>query len=351
MPTNGEISKITIPNPSGSGTLTYDIKDAVARAAISTGLTFHLATNAADTPVGVVWDNHGTTVTGTLFASAQTTGFYLVPASHTPAQDSYAEYVAVLVSTSPDTYAWEKIGDTEIDFTNLSQYLDTTVTPTKDEVLGTGTTFTNSTSSVTFTGGTNDTFVKSYPGTTSKLSITTITGVSGSTSASAATAGTARAIGNADVGTAITCAKVASAATDVSYIGNSSTTSVLQNASVTNELLTIGAVSVSQRNVTGTNGTETFTPAATSNDTITPYTFTPVTVPIAASSATTVATGSLSDSATGATVMTGLGTPNTASAVTDIGTGTAAAQTITVGTNDKVNAVTDVTVTTIDKNS
>ena len=34
--------------------------------------------------------------------------------------------------------------------------------------------------------------------------------------------------------------------------------------------------------------------------------------------------------------MTGLGTAVTASAVTDIGTGTAAAQSITVGTNDRV---------------
>lgn len=351
MASNGEISKITIPNPSGNGTLTYDIKDAVARAAVTSGLTFHIATNAATTPYGISWDNGGTVVTGSLVASSTTTGFYLVPASHTQTKDAYAEYVAVLVSTNPDVFAWEKIGDTEIDFSNLSSYLDTAVTPTSDEVLGSGTTFTNSTSSVTFAGGTNDTFVKSYPGVTSKLSTTTITGVSGSTTASAATAGTARAIGNADVGSSITCAKVASVVTSVSYIGNSSTTSVLQNASVSNETLTLGAVSVSQGSVIGTDGTETFTPATSSNDTITPYTFSDVTVPIAAESATTVATGSLSSEATGAAVMTGLGTATTASAVTDIGAGTAAAQTITVGSNDKVDALTNITVAVVDKNS
>jgi hypothetical protein len=40
---------------------------------------------------------------------------------------------------------------------------------------------------------------------------------------------------------------------------------------------------------------------------------------------------------TGAEVMTGLGTPTTTTAVTDIGTGTAAAQQITVGNNDEVD--------------
>lgn len=52
--------------------------------------------------------------------------------------------------------------------------------------------------------------------------------------------------------------------------------------------------------------------------------------------AKTVATGSLTSSGSGASVMTGLGTATTGSAVISVGTGTAAAQTITVGTNDKV---------------
>lgn len=327
-----DISKITIPNGSG-GTITYDIKDAVARAAITAGLTFHIAVDAATTPRGVTWDDGGTTITGTLDPDNTTTGFYLVPSSHTATKDSYDEYVTVIIGGSgteqdPYQYAWERLGNTEIDFTNLASYLDTTVTPTKDEVLGSATTFSNSSSSVTFTGGGTDTFVKSYPGATSKMSTTSVLGVkSNTTTASKATAGTA-----------VSVAKVASSATNVSYVGNASTTSVLATASVNGEILTFGAASVSQGSVTGTNGTAS----------ITPYSFEDVTVPIQADAETTVATGSLASNGAGATVMTGLGTATTASAVTSLGTGTAAAQTITVGTNDKVNALTDVAVQIID---
>ena len=52
--------------------------------------------------------------------------------------------------------------------------------------------------------------------------------------------------------------------------------------------------------------------------------------------AITAATGSLANDGGGDSVMTGLGTATTATAVTGIGTGTAAAQSITVGTEDKV---------------
>jgi hypothetical protein len=45
--------------------------------------------------------------------------------------------------------------------------------------------------------------------------------------------------------------------------------------------------------------------------------------------------------------MTGLGTAVTGSAVTGLGTATAAAQTITVGTNDQVTALTDSTDVTV----
>ena len=104
----GEISKITIPNGSG-GTLTYDIKDAVARAAITPQMLFHVATDAASTPFGVTWDDGGTTITGTLVASASTTGFYLVPASHTQTKDIYDEYITIITGgtgESGDSYTY-----------------------------------------------------------------------------------------------------------------------------------------------------------------------------------------------------------------------------------------------------
>lgn len=425
-----DISKIKIPNPayvSGGAQpqfLEYDIKDTVARAAVAAGFTFHIATDAATTPYGVQWDDDGTIITGTLVASENTKGFYLVPSSNTAARDVYDEYVAAVVGGTgtqgdPYIYAWERLGNTEINFNDLASYLKATPTLTKDEVLGSATTFTAADSSVTFTGGSSDTFVKSYPGTSSKLETATITGVNGeetvnvvasntdytatntvfgtdttaskivteSKTATNLVLGASTTASKATAGTALSLAKVAGSATNVSYIGNNSTSSILESATYdsASETLTLGSVSVSQGSVTGTNGTETVTPytfadvtvpVVTSNDEVSiasVKTNTDVTVPVVSSNtevtttkittasktlakkaanATTVATGSLkADDTSGATVMTGLGTATTASAVTGIGTGTAAAQTITVGTNDKVDAVTNVTVAIENKTS
>lgn len=413
-----DISKITIP-VAGGGTATYDIKDAVARAAIVAGFTYHVATNASDTPEGVKWEKDGVVITGTLVASADTLGFYLVPTSNTETGDVYDEYLTIVLGTVPETYAWEKLGSTAIDFDNLAGYLDTQVNLTKDVVLGEGTTFTNESSAVSFSGGTNDTFVKSYPGVKNRLETTELKGVGsditfnavsvdpGTVTATNTILGTATTaskvvtetkeatkvvFGNnttaslATAGTAVVLAKPASTATNVSYIGNSGTNSVLATATVSNETLNLGAVSVAQNSVTGINGSQNIIPYTFSDVTVpvvesttsvsvaSVKTNTDVTVPVissnnpvtasgqitlasktaatSASDTTTVATGSLNSSDTvGAEIMTGLGNATTASAVTNIGTGTAAAQHIIVGTADKVNAVTGVDVTIINKAS
>ena len=83
-----DISRITLPNGQ-----TYDIKDSVARSAIAQGISFHIATNASNTPAGVTWDDDGTIITGTLVASADTTGFYLVPAKNASGKDIYSLYL------------------------------------------------------------------------------------------------------------------------------------------------------------------------------------------------------------------------------------------------------------------
>lgn len=183
---------------------------------------------------------------------------------------------------------------------------------TTKPVFGTGTTATvpkkvgttkylTKTNAITGLGtASTDTFVKSYPGTTSKMSVTTIRGVSGSTTASKATAGTAKNV--ATTGTAVTCA--------TGSLGDETTTqgknTPMWGASVTNEVLSFIFKPINTTSVT----------PAVSNGTITPYTFADVTVPKAAATETTVATGSLAANATGATVMTGLGSATTASAVT-----------------------------------
>ena len=145
-----------------------------------------------------------------------------------------------------------------------------------------------------------DTFVKSYPGTTSKLKTTTVTGVSGSTTASKATAGTAVAVAKA--GTAATVASGSLGTETATRTANTP----MWGATVSNEVLSFTFKPLSTTSVT----------PAVSNGSITPYSFSDVTVPKAASSATTVATGALAADATGGTVMTGLGSATTASAVT-----------------------------------
>lgn len=343
-----EISKITLP--SGN---TYDIKDAVAREAIAGGVSFIISWNGtsapviADIPAGVTVTYEGTAYTGTMSAnSSQPGAFYLVRSSDT-VTNVYSEYVAVGTTGSK---TWEKLGDTTIDLSSLGDLAwKDSVSLSKgsgDNALGEATTFTNAASTVTFSGGTTDkclgsdatftttvtptttnikatasgtavgadgteTFVKSYPGATSKLATTTVP--------------------------------------NVTSAGSASTWSFAMGTGTDSETLIIS----------GANGS-----APTLG------------------TAKTVATGSLSSSGSGGTVMTGLGTASTGSAltgvkvtaqptvslatgatagtgvisvatgitsastttdtkdevtaVTGIGTGTAAAQTITVGTNDKV---------------
>lgn len=125
-----DISKITLP----SGT-SYDIKDATAREAIANlqNIENILSTNAATTPEGVVWNDNGTTITGTLVASSETIKkIYLVlNESSTDQKNTYKEYLTLKVG---NTYKWEMIGTTEASLSNLGNlaYKDsasTTYTP------------------------------------------------------------------------------------------------------------------------------------------------------------------------------------------------------------------------------
>ena len=171
---------------------------------------------------------------------------------------------------------------------------------------------------------TTDTFVKTISPTSKKLETTSITGVSGSVTASKATAGTSQT-------TAI--------GTSASSTNNSD---LLKGVSVSNNTLIIGA-------------------ATLNTQTTTQYTFDNVTVPKAASTATTVATGGLVTSGSGGSVITAVANGTTASALTALGTPstdsvlgadsefTVTQPTITIrntqGTETGYSVATDVTVT------
>ena len=374
-----DISKIKLP--SGNE---YNLKDAYARQLLAGGLVFNVCWDGTATPVvanipeGVVVTYNNTDYTGTMSAEeALPLNFYLVKAGDSSTVDVYNEYVSIGVSPNRK---WEKLGDTRVDLSYLGALASKdNVTFSKgdgDMVLGEGTTFTNGSSAVSFVGSTtkkvlgssatfnttvtsskkyikaiatgaalsssSDTFVKSYPGASSKMVTTSIPNVTG----------------NADV-----------SIPNVTSAGSASTWGFALGSGNDAETLIIS----------GGNGSAPTLGTALSASKVTLGT------------AITAATGSLSGNGAGDSVLTGLGTATTASAlteasvgtqpsitidesnnssdfevvvgissstttvsdkdeataVTNIGTGTAAAQTITVGTNDKVKVAkyTDLSVT------
>lgn len=360
-----EISKIQLP----SGGV-YDIKDATARQAIAGGVSFIIAWDGASTPVvsgipaGVTVIYNETSYTGTLDADDATVGaFYLVKSSSQTtggSLDYYDEYVPVGETGSK---SWEKLGDTQIDLSDvvtgvtLNQQTTNFVTgyssTSSDKVIGSDSTFsvtdptisvtptttyvkasasgastawnskdsvtavtglTNSNIKATASGGSvawnskdqvtavtgvsaSKTYVKAsasgantawnskdqvtavtgVSATKKKLTTTTVTGVSGSTSASSVST------------TSQTTIKPLVAATTTNY---DSTNDILKGASVSGETLVLGAYVYNSGADSGSGTTLRSSSVQTTNSA---DTVSSVTVPIAASSATTVATGGLSE--------------------------------------------------------
>ena len=173
-----EISKITLP--SGN---TYDIKDATAREMISGGVSFIIAwdgTSAptvANIPAGVVVKYNGTNYTGTLAAgSAEAGAFYLVKSNTAPSSetlDIYDEYVPVGVTGSK---TWEKIGDTQLNLTDVVTDVTSTTKYMAASASGGGAAWNNKDQVTALTGlgtPTTDTFVKSVSAETNKNLVTT----------------------------------------------------------------------------------------------------------------------------------------------------------------------------------
>ena len=242
-----DISKITLP--SGN---TYDIKDATARDAIAAlsggvfflGVTTTALTDGATTNPIVVNSQSITAINGNIVVYGN------------------AEFVF-------DGTKWIEFGD-------LS---DLGALATKDtvalnkgaggNVLGAATTFSGNSSSVSFGSHTTETFVKSYPGATSKLATTTVPNLS---------------------------------ATPVAL-----------------PTFTMGTGTAAETLIIGTEASGSESASKVTEGT-----------------AITVATGSLAANGGGDSVMTGLGTAVTDTAIKTLGAATAAGQTITVGTNDKI---------------
>lgn len=320
-----DISKIKLP---GSGQV-YDIKDAVARQAIAGGVTFIISWNGASTPVpadipaGVKVTYQGTTYTGTLSPEtsesataphAQPGAFYLIYSSTQAGStlDVYDEYVPVGTDGSK---TWEKIGDTQIDLSDV--VTDVSLSKSTDVALGENTTFTNASSSVSFgalTGhtdtvlGTNSTFTVTDP---------TIT-VTPSTTYIKATAS----------GTAVGADGTASAVTG--YANPSTDTFVKSVSAETGKNL----VTTTVPNVTSAGSASTWSFAmGTGSDSETLIISGANSTAPTLGTAKTVATGQTDESGTGSAVVTGVTVGSSASAITALGTPT----TSTVLTGVKVN--------------
>lgn len=367
-----DISRIQLPGNPGN---VYDIKDAVARQMISGGVSFIIAWDGASTPVvasipaGVKVTYGGTTYTGTLAADSATAGaFYLVKSStqtSTDALDIYDEYVPVGTSGSK---TWEKIGDTQLNLTDVVTGVSLNKTNNTDVVLGEGTTFTNSTSNVTFGTPTTDTFVKSVSATTGKKLVTTsITPTNGTETVSKVTQNASKLVtttvpnvtGNSDV-------TVPVVSSNSSVQANKSTwTFTMGDTEETAETLIIGGGNGSDVSATNTVfGTATtaskvtlgtaktvatgaVASTGTGSDVVTSVSISDKTV-AKVGTAVTVATGATATNGSGDAIVSGVTVGESAAAITALPTATAAAQTITVGTNDKVTVLkstTDISVT------
>lgn len=351
------IDRITLPSGNTYYIADREIRDVVdtLSQAIAGGVSFVIAWDGTSTPVvanipaGVVVTYQDTDYTGTLStSSAQAGAFYLVKSATQAggALDKYDEYVPVGAEGSK---VWEKIGDTQIDLTNV--VTGVSLTKQTDTVIGTDATFTITQPTVALSTGatagtgvisvatgitsvtdpsttlsaeassatgraqfvqsvsttkisasasggavsasgdnvtaltglgtpSTENAVKSVTPTTKKLAVTTVTGVSGSTTPNVV--------------------KTRTSQTTADGSGTASTTNTdwLKGVSVSNGVLTIGAATLDTQT--------TYSADAPSS----------ITIPTAASSATTVATGSTTTTGSGADIVTDVSVGDTFSAVT-----------------------------------
>lgn len=351
------IDRITLPSGNTYYIADREIRDVVETLseAIAGGVSYVIAWDGtaapvvANIPAGVVVVYNGTEYTGTLAANSATPGAFYLVKSATQAGgtlDKYDEYVPVGDTGSK---SWEKIGDTQIDLSNV--VTGVSLTKQTDTVIGTDATFTITQPTVELsTGATAGTGVISVatgitsvtdPNTSLSAESSSATGraqfiqsVSTTKISASASGGAVSASGDnvtaltglgtpstANVASSVTpttkkletttitgvigittpdVVKTRSSQTTATGAGTSSSTNTdwLKGVSVSNGVLTIGAATL--------NTQTTYSAGAPSS----------ITIPTAASSATTVATGSTTTTGSGADIVTDVAVGDTVAAVT-----------------------------------
>lgn len=176
-----EIAKIKLPDG-----VTYDIKDATARASIAAinNWEYMRSSDAATTPKGVTWHNGPMLITGTLSASADTMyKIYLVPDDKGSLMEKnlFREFITLHNTSS---YGWEEIGRLEADLSGYAQKGDPVTVSGTAESHTTGisvaTTIPATTSLATHTHGTNVTVSSKKSGSNGSGSFTQGTFTGGS---------------------------------------------------------------------------------------------------------------------------------------------------------------------------
>lgn len=130
---------------------------------VAGGVSFNIAWDGttaptvASIPAGVVVQYNGTSYTGTLTAAAATAGAFYLINSQTKTDgspsDNYDEYVVIKPDPSDSTtWYWEKIGDTQIDLSDV--VTDVTLNKQTDTVIGSNATFSVTQPTVTLAAGT-----------------------------------------------------------------------------------------------------------------------------------------------------------------------------------------------------
>ena len=387
------IEKITLPSGNSYWIADREIRDVVDTLSqtVAGGVSYNVGWDGASEPVvgnipaGIEVEYQGTTYTGTLAANNATPGaFYLVKSSTQTDHDVYDEYVPVGEAGSK---TWELIGNTQADLSDL--VTNVTLTKQTDTVIGTDATFTVTQPTIAITTDTTsgtgkvqvvtgissasasgdevtavtglgtpstDTFLKGVKVTT-QPTVTLTANAQTDTGRityveSQGTASTTKLSASVNLGTASTQSAVKSvtpttkklATTTVTGVSGSTTPSVVQGR--TSQTTATGGATASTTNtdwlkgVSVTNKVLTFgaaTPATqTTYSANAPGT---ITVPTAASSATTVATGATTTTGSGADIVTDVSVGDTFNAVTGYASPTA---TIASGSTGDVTVATGI---------
>ncbi len=321
------IDRITLPSGNTYFIADREIRDVVdiLSQAIAGGVAYIVTWDGTATPVvanvpeGVVITYNGTTYTGTLSAdSAQPGAFYLVKSASQAggALDVYDEYVPIGASGEK---TWEKIGDTQIDLSNVVTKV--TLNKQTDTVIGTDATFTITQPTVALsTGATAGTGVISVAtGITSASAsgdnVTALTGLGSPSTKSAIGANSTFTVTQPSVSLATDTTsgtgkvQVATGISSVSASGDS-VTAVTGYDDPTTDTFLKGVKVTAQPSVTLTANTAT----ATGRITYVQAQGTATTTKVKA----TATGGAVSASGDSVTAITALGTPSTESAVKSV---------------------------------